>query len=60
MESYNTIRANGTGFLHLSRRLQPGERIPLIPSMAEQLQACRADREADREPARHEALKQLG
>ena len=45
MESMSTIRSNGTGFLHLSRRLQPGERVPVMPSLADQLLACRLIRE---------------
>lgn len=45
MESINVLRANGTGFLHLSRRLQPGERLPVMPSMADQLLSCHLVRE---------------
>ena len=45
MESISTVRSNGTGFLHLSRRLQPGERVPIMPSLADQLLACRLVRE---------------
>ncbi|MFO7189362.1 MAG: hypothetical protein DIU74_006710 [Pseudomonadota bacterium] len=46
MEPISTMRPNGTGFLHLSRRLQPGETVPHPPSLVEQLLACRMMREA--------------
>ncbi len=47
MESMSTLRSNGTGFLHLSRRLQAGERVPMMPSLADQLLACRLVREVE-------------
>lgn len=47
MESMSTMRSNGTGFLHLSRRLQAGERVPIMPSLADQLLACHLVRAAD-------------
>ena len=49
MESISTMRSNGTGFLHLSRRLQPGEAVPHMPSLADQLKACRLVREKEPE-----------
>ena len=47
MESMSTMRSNGTGFLHLSRRLQAGERVPIMPSLADQLLACHLVRNAE-------------
>ncbi|HLU76973.1 MAG TPA: hypothetical protein VKZ48_03595 [Burkholderiales bacterium] len=58
MESINTLRSNGTGFLHLSRRLQPGETVPHIPSLADQLLACRLVRQEQPEPVPDEALEE--
>jgi len=46
MDSSTTLRGNGTGFMHLSRRLQPGENIPPMPSLADQLMACRLERDS--------------
>jgi len=51
MESMSTLRSNGTGFLHLSRRLQAGERVPMMPSLADQLLACRLVREVESDSA---------
>lgn len=58
MESISTLRSNGTGFLHLSRRLQPGESVPHIPSLADQLMACRLVREQQPEHIPDEALEE--
>lgn len=57
MESISTMRSNGTGFLHLSRRLQPGESVPHMPSLADQLRACRLVREKEAEPLPDEAVE---
>lgn len=35
--------SSSTRFSHLSRRLQPGEGIPPMPSMFEQLSACQLE-----------------
>ena len=49
--SVSRTRSNGTGFLHLSRRLQAGERVPVMPSLADQLLACRLVREVESDSA---------
>lgn len=57
MDSISTMRGNGTGFLHLSRRLQPGESVPHMPSLADQLMACRLVREKQQEPEPDETVE---
>ena len=57
MDNVSAIRGNGTGFLHLSRRLHPGENVPAAPSLADQLLACRlthASVEMEAEPVETE------
>lgn len=43
--------ASAFAFHHLSRRLQPGESLPRLPSLIEQVLACRFEvHEAEPEP----------
>lgn len=39
----------GVGFLHLQRTLQPGERIPAMPSLIAQLSALQASMTSETE-----------
>jgi hypothetical protein len=41
MDPVTLVRPNGSGFMHLQRQLQPGERVPNAPSMLNLLLACR-------------------
>lgn len=56
MDSLSNIRPNGTGFVHLSRQLQPGEAIPSMPSLLDQLQllASRTGQALQQEPPAEE------
>ena len=50
MEPVTLVRPNGSGFMHLQRSLQPGEAVPKMPNLVNQLLACRlthADDEVD-------------
>lgn len=41
MEPVTLVRPNGSGFMHLQRSLQPGESVPVAPSLVNLLLACR-------------------
>ena len=41
MEPVTLVRPNGSGFMHLQRALQPGEAVPVAPSLVSLLLACR-------------------
>ena len=43
MEPVTMVRPNGSGFMHLQRSLQPGERVPTPLSLAAQLLACKVE-----------------
>ena len=47
MEPITIVRPNGSGFMHVQRTLQPGESIPVMPSLVSQLLACRLTRADD-------------
>lgn len=54
MEPVTLVRPNGSGFMHLQRALQPGEAVPVAPSLVSLLLACRlthADDELGDNPA---------
>jgi hypothetical protein len=47
MDPITIVRPNGSGFMHVQRSLQPGENIPVMPSLVTQLLACRLTRADD-------------
>ena len=40
MQTTETVRAS-SGFHHSTRALAPGEKLPVLPSLLEQIMACR-------------------